>query len=90
MKSMMNWCWVMNGSRMVNRRSMMTNHVMLNNRSNMVSMTMHLMMFLVDSMVCAMVSYSMTDMMGGCRDGNMMSTMRHRSGPCMWVRRSCT
>ena len=40
---------------MVESSWMMVNHV--------VVMAMHLMMFLVDCMMCAMVSYSMTDMM---------------------------
>ena len=93
MMSMMDRCLMMswvNRGRMVNWCSMMTNHVMLNNGGNMVSMTMHLMMFLVHSMMSAMISNTMTNMMSRCRDCDMMSTVRYRSGSCMWVRWSST
>ena len=55
--------------------AMMIYHMMmLNYWSDMVPMTMHLMMFLVNSMMGAMISHTMTHMMGWGRDCHMMST----------------
>ena len=74
-------CWMM---------AMMINHMMmLNNWSNMVAMTMHLMMFLVNSMMSSMISHTMTHMMGGGRDGHMVSTAGDRGGASMVVGWGC-
>ena len=73
--------------RMVQTSSMMIYHVM-NKWSNMMTMTMHLMMFLMDSVMSAMISHSMTDMVSGSGDGDMMMSGRHWCGVGMG-RRSC-
>ena len=58
--------------RMVKSSWMMVNH--------MVMMTMHLVVFLVDSMVSPMVSYTMADMMSGGGDGDMVMSGGCRGG----------
>ena len=79
-----NSSWLM---RMVQTSSMMIYHVM-NQWSNMMTMTMHLMMFLMDSVMSAMISHSMTDMVSGSGDGDMMMSGRDWCGVRM-VGRSC-
>ena len=75
MRSWMMRCWMM---------AMMINHMMmLNNWSNMVAMTMHLMMFLVNSMMSSMISHTVTHMMSGGRDGHMVSAAGDGGGASM-------
>ena len=74
---MRSWMRMMGGR--VMRSWVMINHVMmLNHWGNVVTMTMHLMMLLVNSMMGAMISHTMTHMMGGGRDCHMMATAWHR------------
>ena len=48
-------------------------------------MSMHLMMLFMDSLMCAVVSNSMTYMMSWSRDGHMVSTCRNLCGEVvMW------
>ena len=53
-------------------------------KSCMCLMPVHLVMFLVYSMMGSMIKNSMTDMMCRSRNSHMMACMRHRSREMMW------
>jgi hypothetical protein len=73
---------MMNRSHRMVKSLVMLHHVMFNDRKN--SVTMNLMMLLMYGMMSAVVSDTVTDMMCGGGDGDVMVSGRHRGG-AVWV-----